>query len=183
MGHTRHTRHADHTTTNLQVIALPTDLSGALLRRVSRQKVPALGLTVSFAVMLIGVVVNYFVPKQAFLYVTSVATVCGLFIWGMIVYAHVSYRRYVRQGRLPASDFQLPGAPAANWLVLVFLALVLVLMTVDEDTRLSLYMAPVWIAIMVIGYYASRSRHLPPASHLAPAGTYATSATGSGQRS
>ena len=56
-------------------------------------------------------------------------------------------------------------------------------MTLDEGTRLSVYMPPVWIAIMVIGYYASRSRRRPPASHLAPAGAYATAADDSGQRS
>jgi amino acid transporter, AAT family len=50
------------------------------LHRVSKQKVPALALTVSFAVMLIGVVINYFIPERAFTYITSIATVCGLFV-------------------------------------------------------------------------------------------------------
>jgi amino acid transporter, AAT family len=148
----------------------------APLRKVSRQKVPAMGLTVSFAVMLIGVVINYFIPDRAFTYITSVATVCGVFVWGMIVYGHLSYRRYVHEGRVPASDYRLPGAPATNWFVLGFLALVLVLMAFNADTRIPLYMAPAWIAVMLIGYYASHTRHLPPASHLA--GTYAPAATG-----
>jgi AAT family amino acid transporter len=48
---------------------------------------------VSFVTMLIGVVINYFIPERAFIYITSIATVCGLFIWGKIVFAHLNYRR------------------------------------------------------------------------------------------
>ncbi len=146
----------------------------AALRKVSRQKVPAVGLTVSFAVMLIGVVINYFIPDRAFIYITSVATVCGVFVWGMIVYSHLSYRRYVKEGRLPASDYRLPGAPGTNWFVLGFLVLVLILMASDSDTRVSLYLTPVWIVVMVVGYFASRAQHRPAAPQLAAAGTYAT---------
>src|SRR5271166_1619512 len=43
--------------------------------RVNRRHVPAAGITASVAVMLLGVVLNYFVPEQVFTYVTSVALV------------------------------------------------------------------------------------------------------------
>jgi amino acid transporter, AAT family len=144
----------------------------AVLGKVSRQKVPALGMTVSFAVMLVGVVINYFIPERAFTYVTSVATVCGLFVWGMIVFAHLNYRRYVNEGRLPPSGYRLPGAPLTNWFVLAFLILVLVLLGFSKDTVIALYVAPVWVAVMAIAYFTSRSRHLPAAPQLAPRGTY-----------
>ena len=129
-------------------------------------------MTVSFAVMLLGVVINYFIPARAFIYITSVATVCGLFVWGMTVFAHLCYRRYVNSGRLPPSGYRLPGYPVTNWFVLAFLMLVLVLLGFSKDTRIALYVAPVWAAIMLVAYIASRSQHLPAAPPLAPEGTY-----------
>ena len=48
--------------------------------------------------LLVGVVINYLVPEQAFTYITSVATVGALWTWGVIVAAHLSYRRRVREG-------------------------------------------------------------------------------------
>jgi AAT family amino acid transporter len=131
----------------------------AVLRSVSRQKVPARGLAVSFVAMLGGVVLNYLVPQQVFTYVTSIATVCGLFIWGMIVYAHMNYRRYAAEAGLPRSPFQMPGSPTTNWVVLAFLALVLVLLAFNKDTVIALYAAPVWVVILAVGYLASRSHH------------------------
>jgi amino acid transporter, AAT family len=145
----------------------------AALRKVSRQKVPAAGMTASFAVMLIGVVVNYFIPDRAFAYITSIATVCGLFVWAMIAFAHLRYRRYVNEGRLPVSTYRLPGSPATNWVVLGFLLLVLVLLAFSKDTRIALYVTPLWIVVMAVGYYASRSHHRPGAPALAAVGTYA----------
>ena len=132
----------------------------AALRKVSKQKVPALGLVVSFSVMLIGVAINYFIPEQAFTYITSIATVCGLFVWGMIVFTHLAYRRQVNAGLLPESGFRMPATPAANWFVLAFLAMVLVLLAFNKDTVIALYVAPVWVAVMVVGYLASRSHHV-----------------------
>jgi AAT family amino acid transporter/D-serine/D-alanine/glycine transporter len=132
----------------------------AALHRVSRQKVPARGLVVSFAAMLVGVVLNYFVPERAFTYITSIATVCGLFVWGMIVYAHLNYRRYAAKAGLARSPFQLPGSPVTNWFVLAFLVLVLVLLAFNKDTVIALYVTPVWVVVLVAGYLASRAHHV-----------------------
>ncbi len=146
----------------------------ARLHKVSRQKVPALAIVMSFAVMLIGVVVNYFIPRRAFAFITSSATIFGLFIWGMIVFAHLKYRRSVNEGRLPPSVYRLPGAPATNWFVLSFLLLVLVMLAFNKNTVIALYAGALWAAVMLIAYFATRSHHRPPPSHLAPAGTYPT---------
>jgi L-asparagine transporter-like permease len=71
------------------------------LGKVSRHKVPAAGMMVSFVAMLAGVVLNDFISASAFAYITSIATVCGLFVWGMVMFSHLSYRRAVNAGRLP----------------------------------------------------------------------------------
>ena len=154
----------------------------AVLRQVSRQKVPAVGLVASFGVMLIGVAINYFIPGRAFTYITSVATVCGLFVWGMIVFTHLRYRRAVdcrtaarkRASACPARRPRTGSCSASSPMVLVLLAF-------NKDTVIALYVAPVWVLVLVVGYFASRSHHVtstrePAATGAAAAAAAATAA-------
>ena len=50
--------------------------------KVNAGHVPATAITVSAAVMLIGVALNYVVPEEVFVWVTSVALVGALWTWG-----------------------------------------------------------------------------------------------------
>lgn len=126
--------------------------------KVNANHVPALGITVSVAVMLLGVVLNYFIPEQVFVYVTSVALVGTLWTWGMIMLAHIGYRRAVASGEAQAVSFRMPGAPFTNWGVLAFLAMVAIFLGFDSGTRVALYVAPVWFALLAVGYHFSRRR-------------------------
>lgn len=129
----------------------------AKLGVLNAKRVPAAGIHVSAAVMLIGVALNYFVPKQAFDYVTSVSLVGTLWTWGIIMVSHDRYRRAVGAGRVKASAFQMPGAPIANWLVLAFLVLVAVMLGFDADNRVALYVAPFWFGGLALAYRYRKS--------------------------
>jgi amino acid transporter, AAT family len=118
----------------------------------NRQRVPAAGIHASAAVMLIGVALNYLVPERVFTMVTSIALIGTLWTWGIILVAHANYRRAVAAGRAAPAPFRMPGAPLANWVVLAFLVLVTVMLARDPDTRVALYVAPVWFALLGVGY-------------------------------
>jgi len=118
--------------------------------------VPAAGIHASFVVMLIGVALNYLVPERVFTIVTSVALVGTLWTWGIILVSHANYRRAVAQGRVAPAPFRMPWAPVANWVVLAFLVLVSVMLARDPDTRVALYVAPVWFGILIVGYVWAR---------------------------
>ncbi|MEU5845961.1 amino acid permease [Saccharopolyspora shandongensis] len=126
--------------------------------RLSGRAVPARAIGITFCAMLIGVVLNYFVPEQAFTYITSASTAGAIFTWGMIVIAHLVYRRKVARGELPAGPFRMPLAPYSNYVVLAFLAFVVVLLGFDAETRIALYITPVLGIAMVIGYLAVRNK-------------------------
>ena len=128
------------------------------LGAVGRRGVPANALHASFVVLLIGVVLNYFVPEKAFTYVTSIATVGALWVWGVIMVAHLRYRKAVRLGTVPASSFKMPGAPYTNYFVLAFLALVFVLLGFDAGNRIALYVAVPYAVLVAVGYAVTRSR-------------------------
>jgi AAT family amino acid transporter/D-serine/D-alanine/glycine transporter len=130
----------------------------AVFGKVNKNHVPANAVTLSVACMLVGVALNYLVPEQVFTYVTSVATVGAVWTWGIIVLAHLKYRQAVRQGLARPVPFRMPGAPYANWFVLVFLLLATVCLAFDAGTRVALYVAPIWFALLIAGYLVSRSR-------------------------
>jgi L-asparagine transporter-like permease len=50
----------------------------------------------------------------------------------------------------------MPGAPYANWLVVAFLLAVTAMLALDDDTRVALYVAPAWFALLGVGYVLSR---------------------------
>ena len=122
------------------------------LAKLSSHRVPANGITVSAAVMLIGVGLNYVVPEKAFIWITSISTIGTLWTWGIIMVSHLNYRRAVAEGRAKASSFRMPGAPLANWLVIAFLVGVTAMLWKDDDTRVALYVAPIWFGLLGIGY-------------------------------
>jgi amino acid transporter, AAT family len=122
------------------------------LAALSPRQVPAAGIHASAAVMLVGVVLNYTVPERVFTWVTSVALVGTFWTWGIILVSHRNYRKAVRAGKVAAAPFRMPGAPFANWAVLAFLIAVSVLLWRDPDTRVALFVAPAWFALLGIGY-------------------------------
>lgn len=127
------------------------------LSKVSKRHVPAHALTLSAAVMLVGVALNYLVPARAFIYITSTATVGAMWTWGVIVISHLVYRRRVAAGTVSASPFRMPGSPFTNWIVVAFLAFVGVLLAFNASQRVALYAGAVW-AVMILAAYAIMSR-------------------------
>lgn len=119
---------------------------------VSSAHVPAAGIHASAAVMLIAVVLNYFVPAQVFTWVTSVAVVGALWTWGIIMVAHANYRRAIERGKAKSVSYRMPGAPYVNWIVVAFLVTVSGMLWLDPGTRVALFVAPIWIGLLCIGY-------------------------------
>jgi AAT family amino acid transporter/D-serine/D-alanine/glycine transporter len=120
---------------------------------VNRQNVPAAAIHASAAVMLIGVFLNYEVPEHVFTWVTSIVLIGTLWPWGIIMAAHLGYRRAVREGRVAAASFRMPGAPVVNWLVIAFLLFVTAMLWLQPDTRVALYVAPFWFGLLAVGYF------------------------------
>ncbi|MFJ4153084.1 amino acid permease [Streptomyces galbus] len=135
------------------------------LGRLNSSRTPALAITVSAALMGFGVILNYVVPEKAFGYVTSVATAAGIWTWMMILVSHIRYRRQVVAGRLPASSFPAPCGSLFSWIALAFLLMVIVLIAIDPNARISLFVGAGWAAVLTIGWALLRNRqsHTPHA--------------------
>ncbi|MGW4567033.1 amino acid permease [Streptomyces sp. NPDC004561] len=119
---------------------------------------PLVGTTFSAALMLVGVWINYQWPGKAFDYVVSFATISGMWAWIIILLCQIRYRKLSDRGDLPRSEFRAPGAPLTSWIALAFIGMVIVLMGIDKDARVSLYCAPLWALILGVAYWALKRR-------------------------
>lgn len=122
----------------------------------NRERVPAAAIHATAVLLLIGVALNYVVPGEVFTWVTSVALVGTFWTWGIILVSHRNYRRAVAAGRAAPAPFRMPGAPFANWAVLAFIMAVSAMLALDAGTRVALYVAPVWFALLGIGYFLTQ---------------------------
>ncbi|MDT0124166.1 amino acid permease [Paenibacillus sp. RRE4] len=125
--------------------------------RVNKRKVPANALFFSTIVIFIAIVLNYIMPEGVFTLITSVSTVCFIFVWGIMVICHFKYR-HTQPELATRSRFKLPLYPFSNVLILAFLAFVLVVLALAEDTRMALFVTPVWF-ILVAGIYLFKKRN------------------------
>lgn len=130
------------------------------LHFLSRRHVPARALAVTGAALALGVVINAVAPGRAFTYITSIATVGILWVWGIVVIAHLRYRSRLEGGAADAAArrFRMPGAPWTNWIVLAYLALVAVLMAVTPEQRVALIAGAVMAAALIVGWLSIERR-------------------------
>lgn len=122
--------------------------------KVSRSGIPALGIIVSAVFLLVGVVLNYLVPAQVFIYITSVATFGALFVWAIILLVQMKYRSGLSPQEIKNLRYPMPWYPVSSYLSLAFLVFVLVILAFDPSTRVALYVGPVWLVLLLVSYYA-----------------------------
>ncbi|MER7717278.1 amino acid permease [Streptomyces flaveolus] len=127
--------------------------------KLTRSGTPLVGTTFSAALMMVGVWINYQWPGKAFDYVVSFATISGMWAWIMILISQIRYRAKADRGELPRSEFRAPGAPYTSWFALAFIGMVIVLMGIDKDARISLYCAPLWGLLLLVSYLVLKRRN------------------------
>jgi D-serine/D-alanine/glycine transporter len=121
------------------------------MAKLTPRKVPRNALFFSAIVILIGVTLNYIMPEGVFTLITSISTVCFIYIWGITVICHMKYRK-TRPELAKANKFKLPLYPFTNYVILAFLAFVLVVLALAQDTRVSLFVTPVWFILLIVIY-------------------------------
>ncbi|MGE8203886.1 amino acid permease [Heyndrickxia sp. NPDC080065] len=122
------------------------------LKSLNDRNVPAPALIFSTLVLLVGVLLNYLLPKEVFTLVTSIATICFIWVWGVILVSQLRYRKMMPENARNNS-FKMPFAPYSNWIVLAFFVFVIILLGFAKDTKIALFVTPVWFLILVIGYF------------------------------
>ncbi len=116
-------------------------------------------------------VVVFLWPDFAFNYLMSIATIAGVINWSMIMVTEIHFRRRVAAGDGPGElagltgdealgriHFKLPFARVMPYVVLAFLAFVVVLMCFSSSYRVAVIAGVVWLAILLTAYQVTQTR-------------------------
>ncbi|MFM0325322.1 amino acid permease [Caballeronia glebae] len=125
------------------------------LLNVSGRGIPLAALAVSALATAACVVINYVIPGRAFGLLMGLAVSALVINWAMISIIHLKFRRQKR-ANAEATSFPSFAYPFTNYIVLAFLAGIVWVMYEIPDLRLSVFLIPVWLAVLGIGYYLKR---------------------------
>ncbi|CEG99491.1 amino acid permease [Propionibacterium freudenreichii] len=131
----------------------------AVLGRVNRFGSPYVGVLVSSCVTAIAVVLTYLFPDTVFLYVISIALIAGIINWTMIVITDIKFRKRIGPEGVRKLAFRMPGHPVTSYVVIAFLAMVVVLMGFMPNYRISLIVGAVWLAVLWFFDWLLTRRH------------------------
>jgi len=129
--------------------------------RLSRRAVPTNGLFFSCLCLLGGVALIYLIPNvmTVFTMVTTVSAILFMFVWTIILCSYLAYRK--KRPQLHAeSVYKMPLGKFMCWACMAFFAFVIVLLTLQEDTRQALMVTPVWFLILAIGWFMRKRKQV-----------------------
>ena len=119
--------------------------------KLNKHSVPQNGLVLSGLVVSAGALLSYFMPEDAFSIVTTVSSICFIWVWSIILISHIIYKK--RHPELHATSiFKAPLTPIINYVVLAFFVFLLVVMAISELTRTALMFTPVWFILLFVLY-------------------------------
>jgi len=121
--------------------------------KLSKRAVPAKGLTFSCICLLGGVVMLYVNPSVigAFTMITTVSAILFMFVWTIILCSYLVYRKQ-RPHLHEKSIYKMPLGKFMCWVCMAFFVFVLVLLTLEEDTRQALIITPLWFIALGLGW-------------------------------
>lgn len=129
-----------------------------LFAKLNKKGIPVAGVLASSALTLVAVVLNYLIPGKVFMYLISVAIIAAVINWTSIIITNLKFRKAkAAEGQLGNIEFKTPWHPLTNYLSLAFLIMILILMTTMDSMKLAVYILPVWILVLWVGYKFKKS--------------------------
>ncbi|RII32910.1 amino acid permease [Clostridium chromiireducens] len=127
------------------------------MKKLTLSQVPSNATMFSAIVILISVILNFVMPEGVFVLITSISTFCFIYIWAIIVICHMKYRK-TNPELASKSKFKMPLYPIINYIILAFMAFIIVVLALNEETRVSLFVTPVWFIALGVIYKMLKSK-------------------------
>lgn len=125
----------------------------AIFGKLSSHQIPAGGVFFATFLMLSVTIILTCVDTmmEAFQMVGAVAALLFIFIWTMILLAHLVYQKRYRTAHLE-SVFKMPWSQVMPYVVFGFFIVVIYALSLDSLTRIALYVLPIWFVLLAVGY-------------------------------
>jgi aromatic amino acid transport protein AroP len=134
------------------------------MHSLNKRGVPVAALAVSATATLACVLLNYLLPGQALGLLMALVVAALVINWALISLSHLRFRAAKKRAGVK-TGFPSPWFPLSNYLCLAFLAVILVVMLLTPEIRVSVLMIPLWLLLLFGGYTLKqrRQRVLAPA--------------------
>lgn len=127
-----------------------------ILGRLSSNGTPYMATLFSLFVIFITVILNYLYPKQIFNVLLAIATIAAITNWLIILITQVAFRKKVK---LNTIKYKIPLYPFTSIIAIIFFIIVIVAMTQMKDMAMAIYIAPLWLFLLSIGYWIRNTFH------------------------
>ena len=126
-------------------------LAPRFMAKVSRG-VPVATVGTLIAVLIIGVSLNYFVPESLFSKIAALATFATIFVWLMILLAHVASRRGMSKQDVAKLAFPVPFWPYGQYFSIAFILFTFGIMAWEKEYWSALAAGAGFVVIMSVAY-------------------------------
>ncbi len=133
--------------------------------------VPVMTTVILIAVMVIGVVANTLIPERIFEIVASLATFATIFVWLMILLAHLASRRHMTPEEEAALPYKTPFFPYGQYFAVVFILFTFGIMLWLPAFRGAFFVGVAFSVITVAMFYITGRHKLPGVNDHVPGAT------------
>jgi len=122
--------------------------------KLSSHNVPTGGIFFGTGLILLAtlILVTTRSMMDAFELVGSVAALIFIYIWSMILFAYLAYCKRLPQAH-DVSEFKMPLSKVMPYVALVFFAIVIFALSLNDNTRVALYVLPIWFLVLGTFYW------------------------------
>lgn len=133
--------------------------------------VPIMTTIALIIVLVIGVVLNAVLPERVFEIVASLATFATVYVWLMILLAHVVSRRGMSPADVKALKYRVPLWPFGQYFAIAFILATFGIMLWLPDYHIALMVGVGFLVLMSVLYFAfARQQDLVEQSETTPVG-------------
>lgn len=123
------------------------------LKYVSKRGVPVVAVLLMFAVLIVGVVLNYFYHDGLFFLIAAIATFATVLVWLMILLSQFWMRCKMSADEAAQLAYPVPFWPIGPLLTIGFMVFVIALLGFYEHLRTALWVGLIWVVLLVVCYY------------------------------
>ncbi|WKD58307.1 Proline-specific permease ProY [Corynebacterium capitovis DSM 44611] len=132
--------------------------------------VPVMTTVILLGVMIIGVVLNAVIPEGVFELIASLATFATIFVWLMILLAHIASRRRMTAEEVARLDYRVPFWPYGQYAAVIFILFTFGVMAWQPDFRPALAVGVIFSIACVGLYFATGRAKVEGVNHPVPGG-------------
>ena len=132
------------------------DCAPRILSKLSKKNVPVAATLFSTAFMLIGVVLSFFFPEDAFSLLLGTCGMAGLLVWIVVLITQIKFRKTLDAEAVKNLKYKSLWFPRANYICLAFLAVVIITLIISPSYRLSVLTFSIWVVVLVIAYHIQK---------------------------